>query len=347
MNSTLSNNEKLYIISNLATMLNAGIPILEAIDSLLEDSKGNSKKILEQLKSDINQGNTISSSLARSPKAFDTITISLIKASEESGTLDQTLKDLTMSVKKDMEFSEKIKSALAYPILVIVVFFGILLLMLVYVIPRISAVFSRIKVTLPLPTKILIFSSNILLKNYVLVIIVGIIALFLLVIFYKTQKKTLIRFFHSLPGLSRLAQEIDLTRFNRSMSLLLSSGISIIEALQLSQNVVEKKDIQTVVSNCIHMVGEGKKLTDGYKSAKHVIPGIMIRITEAGEKSGSLEKSTQEISEYFDNQVSNTLKTLTTLLEPALLVIIGIFVGGMMLAIIAPIYQMIGNINVR
>lgn len=343
----LSNSDKLSIISNLSTMLSAGIPILEAVDSLLEEVKGNQEKILNKLKEDLNQGKTISSCFARFPEAFDPVTINLIKAAEDAGTLDTTLKDLTITIKKDMEFNEKVKTAMTYPVLVMAVFSGILLLILTFVIPKIATVFSRLRVELPLPTKILIAISNALL-SYTWYFVIGFIFLVIIsVVLFKVKRKWFINFIFSLPLLSGLAREIDFTRFSRSMSLLLASGIPITEALALAENVVYKQEVAKVIKKALETVSAGKNISESFRDNKNIVPGVMLRITEAGEKSGTLEKSMQEIADFFDNRVSDNLKRLTTLLEPVLLIIVGILVGGMMLAIIAPIYGLIGQIQTR
>lgn len=343
----LSKKDKLMVISNLGTMLSSGIPIMEAVDAILEDNSGNQKKVLKVLKEDLNQGKTISDSFGRFPRAFDPVTVNLIKAAEKAGDLDTILKDLAINIKKEIEFNEKVKGALTYPIFVLIVFVGVLGLMLVFVIPRISSVFKKLNVTLPLPTQILIAVSDFVLK-YTLPFLIGLgIFIVVFVVFYKTQKRRVLNVFLSLPLISTLAQEIDLTRLNRSMALLLSSGLPIVEALTLAQNIVNKKQVYRAVELSRNAVSAGKNLSEGLRSAKKTIPGVMVRIIEAGEKSGSLDKSMQELADYFDEEVSNKLKALSTLLEPIMLVVIGILVGGMMLAIIAPIYGLIGNISSR
>ncbi|MBI4033245.1 MAG: type II secretion system F family protein [Candidatus Blackburnbacteria bacterium] len=346
-NIRLSGNEKLILISNIQTMLQAGIPILEVVDSMLEDARGNQKVILVALKEDLNQGKAIYSSFERFPQAFDPITINLIKAAEEAGTLDETLKDLVENITKDIEFSGKIKAALVYPILVVVIFFSVLILILTFVIPRVADVFSRLKIQLPLPTKILIAASNLVTSYTILIIFACALFAFGVFVLWRTQRQKFLNVVFSLPLLSRLAREIDLTRFSRSMSLLLSSGIPITDSLELSKNVVNKKELQLTIANSLTLVSSGKKLSVGLKKSKEKIPSIVTRITEAGEKSGTLEKSMQDLANYFDSQVANTLKGVTTLFEPILLVVVGLMVGGVMLAIIAPIYGLISQIGGR
>ena len=344
---TLSGADTISLISNLSTMLSAGIPIIETVDSILSDATGNQQKLLEVLREDLMQGNSISSSFAKFPLVFNSVTVNVIHASEEAGTLDVTLKDLRLSIQKEMEFSDKVKTALLYPIFIIVVFFLVLLLMLLFVVPKISDVFSRLQVDLPLPTKLLIFASQALI-TYPLPVITGIGGA-LLVIFslYKKNKPLFLSFFVNLPFLSHLIEEIDLTRFSRSMYLLLSSGLPITAALDLTADVVIKKQTNNLIRSSRDMILAGKTLSEGFRQAKSKMPIIMIKLIEAGEKTGSLDKSMQDISEYFDYQVSTTLKILMALLEPVMLVLIGGVVGSMMLAIITPIYGLISNVGAR
>lgn len=344
-NISLSNNDKISLVSNMHTMLEAGIPILETVDSLLEDSKGNQKKILKTLREDLGQGQHVYFTLSKFPRAFDKVTVNIVRASEEAGTLDETLKDLVTNIKKDIEFNDKIKSALIYPVFIMGVFFAVMLVILVVVVPKISTVFTRLNVPLPLPTQIMIYVSNLLLHNTIIFILIlgAIVGGF--VVLFKTQRRALIRLLISMPLISKLAKEVDLTRFTRSLYLLLNAGIPITSALELTTDVVINKDIQKTVKHTKAIVSDGKKLSEGLKDNKKVIPPIMIKIVQAGERSGSLDKSMQDVSEYLDYQVSNTLKTVTALIEPLLLVVVGILIGGMMMAIIAPIYSLIGSVG--
>lgn len=346
-NVSISNNEKLGLISNLSTMLKAGIPLLETVDSLLEDAKGGQKKLLEALREDLIQGKHMNYTFERFPKIFNKVSTNIIKASEEAGTLDVTLMDLKENLQRDIEFSDKVKSALIYPVFIIFVFFAVLLMILVVVVPKISTVFSRLNVELPLPTQIMIFMSDMLL-TYTIPVIVGIVVFVGVMFFvYKRYKDFMLNVFMSLPLVNKLARDIDLTRFTRSLYLLLNAGLPITKALELSVETTHKKDVRKAIEECKNTVIGGKKLSDGFKKNKNVFPSIMIRISEAGERSGSLDKSLLEVSEFMDYQVSGRLKTLTALLEPILLVVIGGLIGGMMLAIIAPIYGLIGQINNR
>jgi type II secretory pathway component PulF len=346
-NMRISNDEKLGFVSSLATMFSAGIPLLETIDSLLEYSKGNQKKMLLMIMDDVSQGKQLNMALAKFPKIFDKVTINIIKASEEAGTLDVALKDLKENIKKSAEFKDKIRAALIYPILIVVVFTGVLLMMLLFVIPRISEVFSRLNADLPLPTVILIGTSNFMIDNAIPFwgAVAGIIGLF--VYLFRTRKKLVMHVITSVPPFSTLALQIDLTQFTHSLYLLLNAGINITSALELTQEVVIQKKTSQAIEHTKDMITSGKTFSQGLKDKTDIFPPLMVKIVEAGEKSGNLENSLQDASEFLDYQVSKSLKTVTLLLEPVMLVVIGIMVGGMMLAIIAPIYGVIGQVGTR
>ena len=278
---------------------------------------------------------------------FDKVVINVVRASEEAGTLDVTLRDLKETIQKDIEFSDKVKSALLYPTFIMIVFSLVLLMILIVVVPKISSVFLRLRVELPLPTKVLIFLSNLFVVHTVPVLVGILVTIGGIFLLYRRNKKIFYEFLFSLPLISTLVEQIDITRFSRSLHLLLSSGLPITAALELTKDVVVKQKTSRIIAASRDMVYAGKPLSEGFRSAKGYIPTIMIKLIEAGEKTGSLEQSMQDISEYFDYQVTNTLKMLTALLEPVMLVLVGIVVGGMMLAIITPIYGLISQVGSR
>lgn len=346
-NISLSPNEKISIIGNLTTMISSGIPLYEAVDSLLSDATGNSKRFLSTLRDDLVSGNHVYVTLSKFPNSFDKVTVSVIKASEEAGTLETALKDLTQNIRKEMEFAGKIKGAMVYPLIISVVFVGVLLLILVVVIPKISTVFSRLGVELPLPTKILIFMSDGITKNGWQVLTGMLVIAFIVFLLFKKFKGAIFALFFRLPLISKLIKEIDLTRFSRNLYLLLTAGLPITTALELSKSVVMRKKMEDVIEESRQMILSGKKLSEGLSKTKGEVPQIMLKLIEVGEKSGSLPKAMFDISEFLDYKVSETLKTLTVLMEPLMLIIVGAMVGGMMLAIIAPIYGLIGSVGAR
>lgn len=187
--------------------------------------------------------------------------------------------------------------------------------------------------------------SDELLKNTGVSLAVLVISVGLLFFAFKKFGKKILPIFYGLPLISRLIREIDLTRFSRNLYLLLTAGLPITTALELTKDVVLMKDTENLIEKSRVMMLSGKNLSEGLAGSKRIIPAMMMKLIEVGEKSGSLPKSMADISEFLDYQVSETLKTLTVLLEPIMLVIVGVLVGGMMMAIIAPIYGLIGQVG--
>lgn len=342
---TLQRKDELTLISNLATMLGAGIPLLEAVESLLEESKGAIRKVLVVLRDSLSEGHPLSHGLEKMPTIFDPVTINLIKAAEEAGTLETTLKDLTVSIKKNMAFSDKLRSSLTYPLFVLIIFISVLTFILAFVIPRIGKVFSGFSGELPPATKFLISASDALIAYYPYMLAATALVIAACVWLYKIRRRELIGLLLSLPGLQRLGRQIDLANFTRSMALMLGAGIPVAEALDFSETVVTKREVRRMIARIKEDVHAGRPMSKAMRAAKGIAPPMMTRIVETAELSGTLEGAMQELSDFFEIQVRRTLKAFATLLEPVMLVVMGLLVGGMMLAVIAPIYSLITQLN--
>ena len=219
---------------------------------------------------DLTQGKHVYFTFYKFPNVFSRVVSSIVKASEEAGTLDVTLKDLKENLKKDMEFSDKIKSALIYPMFIFFVFVAVLLMILIVVVPKISSVFSRMNVELPLPTKIMIFVSDLLIKQTIPAILGLAVFSFLIYFIYKKQKKLLLNLIVKIPIISSLAKDIDLTKFSRNFYLLLNAGIPITNALELTENVVVSREVEIGIKHTKEAVASGKKLSEGLKNNRKI-----------------------------------------------------------------------------
>lgn len=344
-NIRLKGKERLSLFSDLSTMLTAGIPILEAVVSLEDDATGNMKKVLAILHANLNNGEPLSKGMQRLPKAFDQISVNLIRAAEAGGTLEETLHDIVQTTKKELAFSEQLRNTMIYPLFVMAVFMAIVVLMLTFVIPRVSKVFSAMHVHMPLVTKAMISASNTFTAHWLVITLAFFAFVILVAGFIKANSRGIARALLSLPGLKKLGTNIDLTRFTRSFGLLMHAGVPVIEALTLSQKVVRKKSMIALVSRMKENVENGKPLSTGMRQAKGVVPPIMSRSIETAEESGTLEQTMQNLTEYFDDQVAGSIKIISSLVEPVLLVLVGLMVGTLMITIIAPIYNLISQIN--
>ncbi len=341
----LRGKERLSLFSDLATMLTAGIPILEAVQSLESDASGNMKKVLHILHENLNNGEPLSRGLGRLPQAFDPISVNLIRAAEAGGTLEETLHDIVATTKKELAFNEQLRNTMIYPAFVMVIFMAIVILMLTFVIPRVAKVFSTMHVHMPFITRAMISVSATFMHYWLFISIGFIVAFVLFVVVVKANSRAITRALLSLPFVRRLGINIDLTRFTRSFGLLMHAGVPVIESLNLSEQVVQKRSIATLVHQMKVNVEAGKPLSTGLRNAKGLIPPIMSRSIETAEQSGTLEQTMQNLTEYFDEQVNGSLKVISSLVEPVLLVLVGLMVGTLMITIIAPIYNLISQIS--
>lgn len=341
----IKNSDKLNLIISLRTMLVAGIPLLEIVELLALDAKGGLKIFLDTLEADLLQGKTISSTMVKFPSIFDKVTVSVLKAAEESGTLESSLKDVQDNILKEIQFNDKIRAAALYPAVVIVVFWLVMITILVFVIPRVAKVFTALKIELPLPTKILLFASNALLYQLVWVLLGLAVILSIAAFLYFRRREWLLNAFFSLPIIKTIVREIDLTRFSRSMALLMASGLPITSCLELAKEVIIQKEVRVTITDAEEMVISGKRLSESFKKYKKIYPPIMVKLIEAGEKSGTLEELMQFVYEHMEYQVQKRLATVSTLIEPVLLIVIGLIIGSIMLSIVGPIYSLIGQIG--
>lgn len=344
---SLSSGQKLELFNNLYTMISSGISLSESVDLLLLETKGSERVLMNDLKHSIEEGKTIASTFAKYPDVFDQVTIDLIRIGEESGKLDTVLKDIEQNLKEDTAFMQKIQNALIYPIFILLVFAGVMMLMFVFVIPRISRVFDKLRIEMPLPTKILVFASHVVI-NYYPFLIAGIATILTVVfILYRNKKKAFLSFFFSLPLLHRIAIEVDIARVCRNTGLMLSSGVPLLAALELAEGIIIQNSVRSVFQTVIQKVGEGKTISDGMRQHIDVMTPVAVRMIETGERAGKLDYVFANVGERFSSRISRKLEHITTLIEPVLMLVISLAIGGMMVAIMAPIYGIIGQIGKR
>lgn len=341
--------EKLTIVESLGIMLEAGIPILEALDSIEEDSTSpNTKGVVSAIRDSVQKGSTLADSFSQFPRIFDEIFINTVKAGEESGSLDKVLKQLSDNLKQAEELKNDVKAAAFYPGIVLAVLAFVLIVLLGFVVPRVADVFQRLNIPKPLPTRLLLSTALFIRDNYLLVIAFLIVVAVLVTILVSNRgfRRRLMSLSFKLPIFGNILKYLDLSRFSGTLSLLLSAGIPIIKAVETSATVVINQKTRQALSEIAHKLTQGQSLADSLKEYKY-FPTLMTRIVNTGEKTGKLDAVLAEVAGHYHNKLSRQVKTLSTALEPVLIIIVGIIVGGAILAIIAPIYQLIGQIQPR
>lgn len=344
---SISPLEKVTFSKHLSLMIRAGLPIDESIGVLTEQVKGPFKKILDAVYETVQSGRPLSEAFAEHPKVFSDFFISAIRAGEQSGTLGESLQDLAEQMTKSFELTRKIRGAMTYPIIVVVAAVTLGMTLALFVLPKIINLFESITVDLPLSTRMLLASSSFMVEHGAIAV-PGIIGLSIL--FWRFLKLKKVRpyshyvYLH-LPFFGKFTKEYNIAIFARTMGTLLRAGINIGEAIQITSNTVRNERFRLALANVREEVEKGVSMASLLADHPKVFPPLVSHMISVGEKTGRLEETYDYITQFYEDDVDGMAKNLATLMEPVLLIIIGIFVAGITISIIAPIYNFIGNID--
>jgi general secretion pathway protein F len=326
----------------LATLVGAGFPLVSALDALVPQTKSHGfQKILAQIKDLIVEGNSFARALSNYPGQFSPLYVNMVRAGETSGTLEIVLERLADITEKQQALKNRIQTALAYPIFMLVIGTAVLFILLIYIVPSITSIFADMNQVLPTPTRILILLSDFL-KSYwwsvVIIIAAGVVFLHRL---KKTAKgrywidKTMLL----LPGIGILVKKLSVARFARTLGSLLENGVSMLIALDIVKNIAGNKLISDSVETAAIEVGKGQGLGVAL-AGSGFFPQLSIQMIQVGEQSGQLETMLTKISDVFENEVETTIMRLTSYLEPVMILVMGSIVAFIVLSICLPIFEM-------
>lgn len=325
----------------LAILLKSGVPILSCLNILAEQSEDYYfKRILSEIKEEVKNGKTLSAALSRYPDVFAYLYIALVKAGEDSGKLEEALLRIADYRRKQEEMVSNIRTALTYPALMGIVGMGTVIFMLVFVMPRLLKIFSRLGQSLPLPTKILIQISDFLRQGWFWIIVV-IFGLMFLIKFGRRSKKerqALSAIKLHLPIFGNLILKSELARFSRTLELLLKSGIQLLKAIDICNPVLGNELIRQQLKIAYKNIEQGQTLGSTLRNAK-LFPKFMVNLVSVGEESGRLEEALQELATSYELETDEGIKVLTTLLEPLLILVMGVVVGFIIIAMLLPVFQ--------
>jgi type IV pilus assembly protein PilC len=333
--------DKVISYRQLSTMISAGLPLLQSLKILAEQTRNNYfKKAWEQIAKDVENGLSFFAAVSRFPQIFSSVFINMVKSGERSGTLDKVLKTLANDQEKEAEIRGKIRSAMIYPIFVVMTVIIAAALMMTMVIPNLKNIFEQAGAQLPLSTRILIDISNFTVGYWpsILVTIFVLIAVF--AIGLRTDLGRNIKDFVVIyiPFFKRLTIQTYWARFGSVLSLLISGGIPILDALDISADIIPNHLYRDAVKRVAKDVERGVPLSESLKKEK-VIPQILIQMVSVGEQTGQVDQLLLSIAQYYEREVDQTIKGLLSLLEPALLIILGVGVAFFVFSILLPIYN--------
>ena len=346
LSGRVSLKDKIIFTQELSMMIKAGLPLLDAFSALEEQSENKYfSSIVSEVAKEVKGGKTLSETFAKYPKIFPKLYIAIVRSGEKSGKLDESLERLSDQLQKDYDLISKIKAAVTYPILVIVALVGIVILMLVFVVPQIKEVFRDMGAELPLVTRIVLGTSD-LVRNFWYVWILIIVGLILAVHFWsKTPTGGIMwdNFKLKIPLIGPLIKKIYIARFARTMGTLVASGLPMLEIIETVGQVLSNKIYQASFQKISKDIENGIPLSSSLKK-QQIFPAMVYHLAAVGEKSGKLDYVMLQMADFFDKEIENTTANLATLVEPILIIIIGAGVGLVVASVIMPIYSLVNVI---
>jgi type IV pilus assembly protein PilC len=338
----LSTKDQTFFAKRLSFLMNAGVPILESLHMIREQTRSKSyARVLDKLIVSISNGQSLSSGLSKFKRMFGNFAINIIRVGESTGILSENLEYLADELKKKQALHKKVVGAFVYPVIVTIATLGITSFLMVYLFPKIMPIFTSLHYDLPITTKIVIWISNFL-RNDGLYLLGG-IALFLIALYIAVKKSPTFRFyFHKtvlrIPIVGKIIQYYNLANCMRTMGLLLKSGISISEALPITADSIENLVYQREFHHLEKTVSRGEKLSSHIRKHRDLFPDVMTQIIAVGERSGDLQNSLMYLSDFYEAEVEDFTKNLSNVIEPILMIFMGIMVGFIAISIITPIY---------
>ncbi len=343
----LSNRIKLKDVAvfsrQFATMINSGLSLLRALYILAEQTENKAlAEVINQVRVDVEKGSSLSAALAKHPKAFNRLYVSMVKAGEVGGVLDGVLVRLADTIEKQVELRRKVKSAMTYPAVVAALVFLIVTAMLLFIIPMFKGLYTELGGELPLPTKILIDISSVARKFWYLVLVlqIGAVVGFRRWISSEEGRKRWDAIKLRVPVFGQLVRKTALARFSRTLSALVRSGVPILESLDIVAETAGNHVVATAVRDAQAAVKQGEGLATRLEHHE-VFPPMVVQMMAVGEETGAVDEMLDKIADFYDQEVEATVNALTSLIEPLLIVVMGGAVGGMVIALYMPMFNII------
>ncbi|OIO48867.1 MAG: hypothetical protein AUJ34_02250 [Parcubacteria group bacterium CG1_02_41_12] len=339
----ISDEEKIFFIQNLSIMLKSGLSASRSFRALtLQAANPKFKRVLAKVTRSVEKGLPIAQSMSEHPKVFSHIFISMIQAGEQSGKLEKVLTELSTQMKRSHDLKSKVKGALMYPMAILISMVAIGSGMIIFVIPKLTAVFSEMNAELPVPTKILIAVSNGANKYALIIVPIIIISIGLLV--YVTRKGKGQKIWHKIillmPVVGSIAIKINLAKIARTLSSLLATDMPIVISLKLTANTIKNALYRESLMIMSINVEQGKTMASQMPQFKKLYPPVAHQMVQVGEETGEISNILAQLAEFYEEDVSNTMNSLPSLIEPILIVTLGAAVGAMAIAVIMPMFSL-------
>lgn len=339
--------EKITFSKNLGSMISAGLAISRAL-SVMENQNKNKKvkKIIGSLRDEISSGKTLSESMENYKNMFSPLVISMVKAGEQSGMLAEALKVVSTQMEKSYQLQKRIKGALMYPSVVFSAMIIIGIIMLTYIVPTLMKTFKELNLALPTPTKIVLFISDMIINNGIFLLLIIIILVGLMYFWSKSAngKNILHYLIIRIPAIGNLVKEVNSARTARSMSSLITSGVDVLEALRITKDIVQNVHYKKVIEESAQAVEKGDLISKVFHNNEKLYPSFFSEMIEVGEETGKIGEMLLGVAVYYEEDVDQRTKDMSTIIEPVLMIVIAVGVGFFAIAMISPMYSLVNAI---
>lgn len=345
----ISVTDKIFFLDHLRTMFHAGLSLTESLHVLSNESENlKLKKIIGEIKDNVEKGKQLSEVLDNYPKVFPPIYVRMIASGEMSGKLEESLDQIVNQMKKNNALSSSIRGAMIYPAVIIFAISVVAILMVTVVLPKLMTLFDEMGTVLPLPTRILIFVTNFMSNpvNLILIVFVSFLTIFLFL--YSLKKSpSFKRFVHSfnlhIPIFGKVIKQINLARFSLTLSSLLKSTLPIVDAVSITAETCSNKIYQNALVDASERIKKGINLSSILAEYHNLFPPMVTEMIMVGEKTGEVERLLNELAIFYSDEVDKTMKNFSTIIEPAIILLLGVAVAVIAMAVIMPMYSMINS----
>lgn len=343
----ITTKDKVVFTRQLATLIGAGLPLSQSLATVQEQTQNKKMQaIVQEVSASVEGGKSLSDSFSRHPAVFDQVFLALVGAGELSGTLDEALHRIANQQEKDAAIMSKIKGAMAYPVIVLFVIFGVMAFMLITVVPQVEKLYLDLKKTLPFVTQMMVGAANFLGRFWWLTIIVVAAISYATIQFSKTEtgKKIIDNLKLNVPIFGGMFRKLYMARFMRTGQTLLSTGVSMLDMLRVTATAVNNTAVSASIKRATEKVKGGKSLSSSIKSEEYIL-SLVPQMINIGEQSGHIDEMMGKAAQVFEDELDNQIATISTAIEPILMVVLAVVAGSMVAAILLPIYSLVNTIN--
>jgi type IV pilus assembly protein PilC len=344
----ITTKDKVVFTRQLATLIGAGLPLSQSLHTVMEQTNNKQlQSVVQDISASVEGGRSLSDSFSKHPTVFSEVFIALVSAGELSGTLDESLQRVANQQEKDAAIASKIKGALTYPVIVLFVIFGVMIFMLVTVVPQVEKLYEDLGKSLPILTQLMVNAADFLTRFWWLALSIIGIGGYFFVQFLKTENgiKFADTFKLKVPLFGKLFQKLYMARFARTAQTLLSTGVSMLDMMKITGRAINNTLVESAITRAADKVQGGKALSTALEP-EEVIAALVPQMIKIGEQSGRIDEMMGKVAQVYEDELDEQIRTISTLIEPILMVVLAVVAGGMVGAILFPIYSLVNGINI-